>query len=289
MYSAGTIANIFNNHFVRAATVLVVIIIVQLIVNKILNFVIPILVTDKHHKNKKDELKREATLKSVFKTLAGFIIWVIGILLILGQLHVNIAALATGAGLIGIVIGFGAQKLIQDFLAGMFIVMEHQYRIGDYITLNAGGNISGTVEDFTIRITKLRDMDGNLNIVSNGAAITAINYTTGFGNINLDIRVSYDADIDEVEKIVNEECEALGKSDKWQDEIIDPITFLRVNSLDESAVNFKIFGKVKTGQQWSMGSDLQRRLKKAFEKHDIKIPYQQIVIHEPSSAKNKTK
>lgn len=267
------------------------IIVAQLIAKAAIAVLVPRLVRDKKYKNKVDEKKREDTLAGVFQAAAGVAIWVIGILLILGRLDVNVAAFATGAGLIGIVIGFGAQKIIQDFLAGIFILVEHQYRIGDWVALDAGGPaVSGEVEDFTLRITRLRDFDGNLHIISNGAAVSATNYTVKFGNINVDVRVSYDADVDKVEKVINQIGKEMAESDEWRDDFREPVAFLRVNSLDESYVTVKAFGTVNAGQQWAISGDFRRRVKKAFEKNGINIPYQQIMVHQsPTVERNSGK
>lgn len=272
---------VFDNVVVKVIVIILAIVVAQLVAKTVIALTVPHLVRDKRYKNKEDEKKREDTLKGIFGTAAGFILWTVGILLILSQLNVNIAALATGAGLIGIVIGFGAQKMIQDFLAGIFITIEHQYRIGDWVKLDAGGPaVEGTVEDFTLRITRLRDFDGNLHIITNGAAIAATNYTVNYGNINVNVRVSYDADIDKVEKVINQVGKEMAESEDWKEDFKAPIAFLRINDFDDSSVSVKAFGSVKAGQQWAIAGDFRRRLKKAFEKNGIIIPYNQITVHQ---------
>lgn len=270
-----------GNPFVRALIALGAIIVLQMIINAVLGTVVGHMVPKRKFKHKEDEKKREDTLTNIFRTLAAVVIWIVGGLIILVQLGVNIAALATGAGLLGIVIGFGAQKMIQDFLAGIFIIIENQYRVSDIVTLNAGGvDVTGVVEDISVRITRLRDLDGNLHIVQNGSAIIVTNLSIGFANVNVDVGVSYDSDIDKVESVINEVGENMAKSERWQEEILEPIVFLRVDSFGASSVNIKALGKVRPGMQWEVAGEFRRRLVKAFEKNGIEIPFQQIVLHQ---------
>jgi small conductance mechanosensitive channel len=150
--------------------------------------------------------------------------------------------------------------------------MENQFRVDDIVTLATPvATVSGVVEDISIRITKLRDLDGNLHILSNGSIGVITNKSFQYSNINLNINVSYDTDIDLVEKLINETGEAIAQSDKFKDAVIEPITFLRVESLNESNVTIKAFGKVRPGAQYIIGGDFRRRLKNLLVKHHITI------------------
>ena len=230
-----------------------------------------------------DEQKRANTLTNIFQTATAVALWIVGVIVILSQLQVNIAALMTGAGLIGVIIGFGAQSAISDFLAGMFILAENQYRVGDIVTLTvASKEISGVVEDITIRITRLRDLDGNLHIVRNGLTTTITNLTFNYANVNVDVRVAYESDIDMVERVINEVGLAMSEDEKWGKAIKEPIAFLRVDGFEESAVRVKALGKVEPAMQWDVAGEFRRRLKKAFEKSGITIPFPQVVVHKNS-------
>ncbi|MGD8373585.1 MAG: mechanosensitive ion channel family protein [Candidatus Woesebacteria bacterium] len=233
----------------------------------------------KGYATKVDEEKREQTLISLFRTAAAVIIWIVAIVVILAVLHVNIAALMTGAGLFGIVIGFGAQNTIKDFLAGIFVIAENQYRVGDVVTLRTSGvDVSGTVEDITIRITKLRDLDGNLHIVQNGTPSVVTNRTFDYANVNVDIGVAYESDVDQVERVINRVGERMAEDDKWSEYIVEPIQFLRVDGFEDSAVRVKALGKVHPAMQWDVAGEFRRRIKKAFEKEGIAIPFPQVVV-----------
>lgn len=232
-----------------------------------------------HYPSKIEEMKREETLKSVFSTSSAIILWIIGGILILWQLHVNIGALLTGAGLVSVVAGLSAQSLIKDYLAGMFIIMENQYRVEDIVTLaTPTATVTGTVEELTIRMTRLRDMDGNLHIVSNGQIGVITNQSFQFANVNLNINVTYDTDIDLVEKLVNEAGQATASNKKFKENIIEPIHFLRVESLNEANVTVKCFGQVRPGTQWEISGEFRRQLKTRFAKHKIAVPYASAIV-----------
>ena len=191
------------------------------------------------------------------------------------------SALATGAGLLGAIIGFGAQDSIRNILSGIFIIAENQYRIGDIVSLRvASKDVSGTVEDVSIRITRLRDLDGNTHIIPNGSIMVTSNLSFDFANVNIDVGVGYEADIDHVEKVINMVGKKLAEDEQWKQHIFEPIQFLRVDAFDESSVRVKALGKVEPAQQWGVAGEYRRRLKKAFEKESIKIPYNQVVIRE---------
>lgn len=238
----------------------------------------------KRHRNKMtlEERKREATLSGAFKTLAGLIIWISVIVIILNILNVDVSTLLTGAGLIGIVVGFGAQNTIKDMLAGIFVIAENQYRVGDIITINAvGGVVSGTVEDITIRITKLRDLDGYVHIVKNGSVEIVTNLSFHYANVNINLDVAYSSDIDLVEKIINEVGQSMvDENAPLKVHIYEPIKFLRVHSFEASSVSVKALGKVEPAKQWEVSGAFLREIKKAFDKNGIEIPFNQIVVHE---------
>lgn len=223
------------------------------------------------HTSQTEEHKREATLKNVFHTTSTITLWVIGVIIILWELDVKIGPLLTGAGLVGVVAGLGAQNLIKDGLAGVFIILENQIRVGDIVTLSTPtATVSGLVEDVTVRTTRLRDLDGNLHILTNGAIGVITNQSFQFAQVNIDIFITYETDVDLVEKLINEAGVLTTKTAALKEDIIDPIEFLRVDHLGEAFVTVKALGKVKPGSQWSIAGDFRRHLKVLFAKHKIK-------------------
>lgn len=277
----GSIGNLLNHSVTQAAMTIMAAIVLQLVLRNGIARVVRKAVRGHKFASKLDEEKREDTLITIFRTALAVVIWVVAIIVILWQLRVNIAALMTGAGLVGIIVGFGAQAAIKDFLAGIFIIAENQYRVGDIVTLRAAGvDVSGVVEDVTIRITRLRDLDGNLHIVQNGSTSVVTNRSFGFANVNVDVRVSYQADISKVEKVINEVGQKMHDDPDWTDIVIEPIKFLRVDGFEDSGVCIKALGKVEPAMQWAAAGEFRRRLKKAFEKNGIAIALPQIVINQ---------
>lgn len=274
-----TFHELFSHTPAQIALTILIILIVQLIFKATIDRIVRRVVRGHHYDTMIDEKKREDTLANIFNKASALVIWTVGLIVILWLLNVNLTAIVTGAGLLGIVVGFGAQATIKDFLAGIFIIIENQYRVGDVVTLELGGtNVSGEVEEITIRITRLRDIDGNLVTVSNGSITTVTNLTFKFANVNVDLRVGYDADIDKVEEIINKVGSDMSSDKDWEESIFEPIQFLRVESFEESAVLVKALGKVEPAAQWELAGEFRRRIKKAFEKNNIDVAYPQLVV-----------
>lgn len=282
MMLADLLTEIFDQTPSRIAATILAVLVLQLIIRESIGHVVRRLVKSSKPESQIEERKREDTLVRIFRTANAAILWVIAGIIILSELHINIGALATGAGLVGIIVGFGAQNVIKDYLAGMFIIVENQYRVGDVITLNGLGStngVSGVVEDISIRITKLRDLDGNLHFVPNGLAGVITNRTFQYANVNVDLNVALDADIDRIEKIVNDTGKTLATDEKWRDSTIEPIRFLRLDRFNEASITVKCLGKVHPGAQWDIAADFRRSIKKAFDDKEIKMPLPQVVVH----------
>jgi moderate conductance mechanosensitive channel len=238
----------------------------------------------RHHKYSSlvEEHKREDTLKKVFRATITVVLWVVGLVVILGELHVRIAPLLTGAGVVGVVAGLGAQNLIKDALAGVFIIIENQIRVGDIVTLaTATATVSGVVEDITIRTTRLRDLDGNLHILTNGAIGVITNQSYQYAQVNLNFDLNYNTDIDLVEKLIAQAGKMTAETPELVEFIIEPITFLRVDSINESSITVKALGKVTPGNQWAVAGNFRRHIKKLFDTHGVLAPYSQVMVHTP--------
>lgn len=235
-------------------------------------------IKSENFKSKREEKQREDTLISTTNTAVRVIIWAIAGLLLLAEFGINIGPLLAGAGIAGVALGFGAQSMVEDFLAGFFILSENHYRVGDVIEINQ--TVSGTVESVSLRETVLRDLDGMVHHVSNGEIKIATNMTMEFANVNLDVGVGYDTDIEKLEKVINDVGNELSKSAIWGDDIIEPPQFLRVDAFADSAIVVKITGRTQPMKQWGITGELRKRLKIAFDKNGIEIPFPQRVIHE---------
>jgi small-conductance mechanosensitive channel len=217
-----------------------------------------------------EEVKKRAnTLSSVILTTGQVLIILIAVLVILSE-FVNITPALAGAGVVGVAVGLGAQGLIKDLIAGFFIVMENQYRVGDIVNI---AGIGGLVEDINLRRTVVRDMNGVVHTVPNSEIKVASNLTKEYSRVNLDISVSYETDLDHATKVINRVCKELADDPKWASMIIKTPQVLRVEKLGDSGIDLKIFGDTRPTRQWDVASEIRKRVKKAFDQEGIEIPW----------------
>ncbi|GAH80681.1 unnamed protein product, partial [marine sediment metagenome] len=181
--------------------------------------------------------KRANTLSSVFVNTGTIIILIFAIFTMLPEFGVNIAAMLAGLGIVGIAIGFGAQSLIKDLLAGIFILLEDQYRVGDVV--NVAG-IGGLVEEIGLRRTVLRDLDGIVHSIPNSEIKVASNFTKGYSRVNLNISVAYGEDLDRVIEVINRVCKEMAEDPKWSADFVSTPKVLRVDKLADSGIDIKI-------------------------------------------------
>jgi len=227
--------------------------------------------------SKEAEKKREDTLIRVFEGVLKVVIWAVVILIILSELNINIGPLLAGAGIAGVALGFGAQYIVRDFLAGLFLVLENQYRVGDVVCLD---DTCGSVEDIDLRTTILRDLDGTVHHIPNGQIQKAANLSKKFARVNLSVGIAYDSDLGKVIELINRVGQELAKEPQWKDKIIKAPQFLRVDDFADSAIIIKILGETKPLQQWDVTGELRKRLKIAFDEENIEIPFPQMVVHQ---------
>ncbi len=278
---------IFQSFFNNQITLIILIIGGAIILHHIIGLIIAGIVQRAIHphglEKQADINKRKDTLSNVFSATARLAIWLVAIGAVFGALRFDLSALATGAGFLGIVIGLGAQATIRDYLAGIAILIENQYRVGDIVTLSGGTTglgTSGLVEEISLRITKLRDLDGTLNIVRNGEASVITNRTYQYSSVVLDVGVAYDSDIDAVEKVMNSVGKAMQRDEAFEKRINEPIAFLRVDQFAASSIIVKAVGTVEPAAQWEIAGEYRRRLLKAFTKAGIEISLPQVVVHQ---------
>jgi len=222
------------------------------------------------------EIKRMQTLVQIFSYTFNTILVMVASIMILDEFKVNTTSLLATVGIAGVAFGFGAQYLVKDLITGIFIIFENQYRLGDVISV---GEISGLVEDISLRVTTLRDMDGTVHYIPHGEIKIVSNLTKIYAKINLNVGVAYNSDLDHVAEVVNSIGKQLAIDPAWKDSIIEAPEFLRVNSLDDSSISIKIVGKTKAMEQWAVTGEMRKRIKKTFEKEGIEIPFPQRVLH----------
>ncbi len=223
-----------------------------------------------------EEEKREDTLIRVVGGTLRIIIWVCVALMIIAELGVDIVPLLAAAGIAGVAIGFGGQYLIRDLIAGMFFIVENQYRTGDVVCFDA---TCGTVEDISLRMTTLRDEDGTVHHVPHGEVRRVANLSKLFSRVNLAIRIPYAAKLEEVIALVDGVGAELAADPEWSADIIAPPTFQRVEEFADSAVVIKISGDTQPSAQWGVAGELRKRLKIAFDAAGIEMPFPQRTVH----------
>lgn len=230
----------------------------------------------KHHGDltEEDIKKRQDTLIAMFTAILRAFIWAVAGFSIIKLIfpHLDLTPILAGASVMGVALGFGAQTLIKDFLSGLFIILENQYRVGDVVEIDEA---NGTVEQITLRSTIIRDNNGSVHYIPNGNIVHAINKTMGFAKINLTIEVSSSTDVDALAAIINEVGSKMADEAKWKERIIDKPHFLGIDSFTTSTLDVKIVGKTYPNAQWSVTGDFRRRLLTAFKKEGIiaaKIP-----------------
>ncbi len=222
------------------------------------------------------EQKREDTLIRIASGTLRVVVWIMAGLMILSEVGINIGPLIAAAGVVGLALGFGGQYLIKDLISGFFIILENQYRIGDVVCFDT---TCGLVEDISLRATILRDLDGVVHHVPHGSVGRVANMAKKFARVNLDLGVSYNADLEEVIRVINATGQALATDPAWQEYCLKPIEFSRVEDFADSAVMVKVLGDVVPLQQWAVAGEFRKRIKIAFDKAGIEIPFPQRVIH----------
>jgi small-conductance mechanosensitive channel len=259
------------DHGIRILVMAIVATVLWFALNKFLPPILRRTVSRTGYKESKEACeKRASTLVSVFRGVGRVFIVVVAIMMVLDEVGIPVAPVLAGFGIAGVAIGFGAQYLIRDLIAGIFIILENQYRVGDVVNV---ANIGGLVEDITLRKTVLRDLDGIVHHIPNGSIQTASNYTRDFSRVNLNISVGYGTDLDHAISVINRVGKELAEDEKWRKIIKSPPQVLRVDNLGDSGIDIKILGDVEPIRQWDVMGELRLRLKKTFDGEGIEIPW----------------
>ncbi len=214
--------------------------------------------------------KRAATLTGILKTIAMTAIWAIVIIESLHFVGLDVAPILAGAGILGLAVGFGAQNLVRDLISGFFIILEDQIRLGDFAVINGTG---GLVEIITFRTISLRDFSGVVHIFPNGGINTLSNMTKEWSAFVLDMGVAYHEDTDRVVEVMKTVGEDLRGDPTFGPKMIEPIEVVGVENFADSAVTIRMRIKTKPSEQWNIGREYRRRLKKAFDAQGIEIPF----------------
>ena len=225
--------------------------------------------------------KRMDTLETLGTNVIRLFVFLIALVMILGELDLDIGPAIAGLGVVGIAVGFGTQSIVRDYFTGALILIENQYSKGDVVTI---AGVNGTVEDFSLRRTTLRDLDGVVHTVPNGEVKVASNRTRVWARINQDVTVAYGTDIEEATRVVNDVGKAMAADPEWRRRVMEAPHVERIEALGEYGITIKVLGLVRATEQWAAGGELRKRLLAAFATHGIEIPRPQRVVlaREPS-------
>jgi len=222
--------------------------------------------------------KRMNTLDDLGTRVIQALIVVIATLMVLDELDINIGPAIAGLGVVGIAVGFGAQAFVRDYLNGALILIENQFAKGDIVQI---AGVAGTVEDFSLRRTTLRDLDGIVHTVPNGEIKVASNLTRVWARINQDVTVAYGTDVDKAIDVVDRVGQEMADDPVWKRRILERPRVERVEALGEFGITLKLLGSVRAGEQWATAGELRKRLLAAFHENGIEIPRPQRVVLSP--------
>jgi len=264
------------DHGVRVVLILIGAFVVYHIGRRFVERIVRLSVVRDAHHTEEAERQREDTLIRIFDWVMRVVLMLMAFMMVLQEMGISIGPLLAGAGIAGIAVGFGGQYLIRDYLTGFFMILENQYRIGDVVSLD---QTSGQVEDISLRMTTLRDLDGTVHHVPHGDVKRVANQSKYFARINLNIAVSYLTPLDKIIQVINQVGQELADDPEYKEQIIKAPQFLRVDEITPAAMVVKILGETVPLKQWAITGELRRRLILAFEAEGIALPPSQILLH----------
>ncbi len=220
--------------------------------------------------------KRVKTLGSILRKATFVALFIMALMMVLKEVGMDIAPIITGAGIVGLAVGFGAQNLVRDIISGFFIIMENQVRVGDVAVINGTG---GLVEEINLRTIVLRDLEGTVHVFPNGTINTLSNKIRGWACYVIDVGVAYKENVDRVIEVLKEVGEEIYKDETFRPLILEPLTVLGVDSFGESEMTIKCMIKTQPLKQWEVGRELRRRIKNTFDQKGIEIPFPHLSVY----------
>ena len=219
--------------------------------------------------------KRLQTVGATSRRFFSILIWSAAALMVLRELDVDITPVLTGAGIIGLAVGFGAQTLVKDIISGLFLIAEDQVRLGDVASING---IGGAVEEINLRTIALRDLEGTLHYIAAGEIRTLANRSKDFSYYVIDIGVGYDDDTDRIVEVVRDAARELMQDPVFAASILEPLEVLGIDAFKASEVTLRFRIKTLPLKQWDVGRELRRRIKRAFDANGVVMPFPQMTV-----------
>ena len=218
---------------------------------------------------------RAETIGSVLRSIASFVIFGLAFVMCLAELGFDLGPILASAGVAGVALGFGAQSLVRDFLSGIFMILEDQYGVGDLIDT---GEAVGSVEEVSLRVTRLRDASGVVWYVRNGEILRVGNHSQGWSTGIVDVSVAYTEDIPRVQELIRLTAETLCDEDEWRDKILEDPVVAGVESVTGNAVTIRVIVKCTPNEHLAVQRELRERIKAAFDREGVQIPVPPIPV-----------
>jgi len=221
-------------------------------------------------------VQRAEALGALSSSVASVVIWVVALLILLSTAFgISLAPLLAGAGILGVAIGFGAQGLVSDFIAGIFMLAEDQFGVGDIVDV---GDAAGVVEGVSLRTTRVRDVTGTLWHVPNGQIARVGNMSQEWARALLDVGVAYGTDIDAASELILTIASDMSHEAEYAEVFLDEPEIWGVENLGDDSVDIRLVIKTQPGQQWAIARELRRRIKNGFDAAEVEIPFPQRTV-----------
>lgn len=269
-----TTSSWFGDHGFGLLAILIIAVLAYVSGTRLVTFIVKRVVKGARHRawHKKDIEKRQKTLVDLFANIWRIVVIVTAfyatLRLFVPDITTTLAPLFASAGIIGIALGFGAQSLIKDFLSGIFIISENQYRVGDIVEIEG---FSGTVERIGTRSTVLRDVDGNVHYFPNGMVQHVINKTMGYSMARFTVLLHPETEVDAASEIIDAVGKEIAEEEAWKDKILSPPAFVAVGEITGSSIEVIVAGKTQPSDQWGVIAEMRRRLLEEFEDKGIRL------------------
>jgi small conductance mechanosensitive channel len=273
------------DHGPRLLAILVAMVVSHWVSRQFTRRVVKIMAQSGSRGSREEREARANTLVGVFHNAASVAVYIGGTLMVLQEVGIPIAPLLGGAAIFGLAVAFGAQNLIRDYFYGFVILLENQYKLNDVVKI---GEHSGQVERITLRMTVLRDLEGNVHFLPNGEITSVTNMTHGWSRAVFDIQVAYREDVDRVIAVVEGLGRELRNDPAWRLMILEDLEMLGVDALGDSAVVLKFLIKTRTLKQWTVKREMLRRIKNKFDELGIEIPFPQRTVHHRVEGQGRT-
>lgn len=219
--------------------------------------------------------KRAMTLGATFRRFLSALIWSTAVLVILRELDVDITPILTGAGILGLAVGFGAQTLVKDMIAGIFVIVEDQVRVGDAAIING---VEGTVEEINLRTIVLRNVEGVVYTIANGDIRTLANRSKDYAYYVISLGIDFDDDSDDAAEVAKAAGAELQQDPVFGPAILEPLEVFGMEDVASTSVTIRFRIKTLPGRQWEVGRELRRRIKRGLKAKGIKLPGQKLEV-----------